>query len=1303
MDTGVGVTKKRNPIENANPLSLLTFSYMFPIFKKTFMEKLTEDDLFGPLKEHKSSIIGSQLEKLWKKEYRKHKTTALHRALFKLFGLRFMLYGLVKLIEELMLLAVMPLCIGKLVSFFETDQISVSDKEAYAYASGLIMCLVVDAVLGHPAFMGFQHIGMKVRVACTSLVYRKILKFSRTALNLTTVGHLVNLLSNDVSKFDQAFALIHFAWIGPIQVAVGIWLLYREIGLGAMFGVVFLLAFVPMQIFLAKKASDLRLRTALLTDERVRLMNEIISGIQVIKMYCWEKSFGKLISRARKEEMKAIRAHSYIIGIIYSFEIFVARSSIFISILGYVILGNHISADKVFAVTAIYNCLRPIITLLFSLSISYMAEVNVSILRIQGILSLEERDEEPSEQMAVVKEKGSISSNGIKNGTLENNLESQRMSIKPKIILEKVSARWAEEATEDTLINISFSITSSQLLAIVGPVGSGKSSILNLLLRELPLKSGKMEVGGKISYTSQEPWLFAASVKQNIIFGEEFDEERYERVVGACALKSDFNLLPYGDRTLVGERGKALSGGQKSRINLARCVYRRADIYLLDDPLSAVDANVGKHLFEYCIKEFLADKICVLVTHQLQYLRDVDNIIVLDDGELIMEGTYEQIQTRDHDFIETMGKLQGDEIDVKDPKKVKSKHNAVEEIETDDEDQIMERETQGVGNIRGATYWAYLKAGGGKVSITFLIFLFIFCQVVANGGEYFVTYWVNSEQDLTDRIARNLSQPNETLDREKIIYYYSAITVGTIIVAVIKSVYFMLFFAVASRNLHDFIFSRIIRATMRFFNTNPSGRILNRFSKDLGTIDEYIPSIIIDVVEIGLLVLGVIVLSSIVSPWLLLPSFFLIVLFYFIRVIYIETSRSVKRIEAITKSPMFSHMTATVHGLGTIRAFNAQEILVKEFDEYQDTHSTAWFLYMASSKCFGFWLDLICIFFIGVAIFSLLMFSKNLHGGDLGLVITQFFGLIGSLQWGMRQWSEMENNMTSVERVLEYTKLESEPDRDEIANLPKDWPERGHIVFKNVNLRYSEADPYVLKNMNFVVEPKEKVGIVGRTGAGKSSTITALFQLYPVEGSIEIDGVDTTKMPLDQVRSQIAIIPQEPVLFSGTMRRNLDPFEQYSDEVLWNALEQVELKEEIEEFPAGLNTNVSEGGSNFSVGQRQLVCLARAIIRKNKILVLDEATANVDPQTDALIQTTIRKKFAECSVLTIAHRLHTVMDSDKILVMNQGYIEEYNHPHVLLQNEKGLLRSLVDSTGPTISKNLQSIAKENYLKKTKND
>ncbi|ENN80604.1 hypothetical protein YQE_02982, partial [Dendroctonus ponderosae] len=811
--------------------ALFFFRYMFPIYKRAYKKKLTEDDLFSPLPSHNFCFLGAELEKIWIKEQGKHKKAALHRALLKI--------------------TVVPFSIGKLVRYFETNQKTISENEAYYYCGALVLGITIDAVLAHPRLMSHQHLAMKMRVACGSLIYRKTMKLSRNALKKATVGQMVNLLSNDLSRLDQGFILAHFAWIGPVQVTIGTWLLYREIGYAALFGVAFLISFVPLEgnfrrscsfepftlqlilinhafllAFLAKRTSVLRLRTALRTDERVRLMNEVISGIQ--------------------EGMEAIRGHAIIMGLIYSFEVFVARTAIFLSILGYVLLGNYVTAEKVFSITAIYNVLRPVITILFSISISSIAEVNVSICRVQKFLSYEEvsGEKEP---------KGT--ENGLDKHESINSKPRKEYFTKPKLVLRNVCAKWEEGNVENTLENIYLNVSSNKLLAVTGPVGAGKSSLINVILKELPIHSGTMEIQGTLSYASQEPWLFSGSVMHNIHFGEEYDETRYNKVVEVCALKSDFALFPYGDKTLVGEKGKLLSGGQKARINLARCIYKKADIYLLDDPLSAVDANVGKHLYESCIQDFLKDKMRILVTHQLQYLQSADIIVIMNDGQIQVEGNYKELQSSGVNFSKLFDAQSTEEEGEK--RKTTSRQNSEVKYnlsgEDDDiEEPLLEKETQDSGTISASVYLQYFKSGGNICTILLL---------------------VNLEQDLADKVAANLTLSNETtIDRTQILYIYSGLTGLTIVISVVKAIFFMFFFTVASKKLHDFIFSKIVQAKMRFYNSNPSGRILNRFSKDIGYIDEYIPSVLLDVIEIALLLSGTIVLTSIVEPFLLIAA-----------------------------------------------------------------------------------------------------------------------------------------------------------------------------------------------------------------------------------------------------------------------------------------------------------------------------------------------------------------------------------------------------------------------------------------------
>ncbi|KAF5294187.1 hypothetical protein FQR65_LT10898 [Abscondita terminalis] len=1280
--------RKSNPRANINPLSALFFTQMYPILCRNYKKGFTEDDLFEPLDEHRSSYLGDKLERSWREQQIQHKKYALHRALLHVFGFKLAYLGVFKLIQVLIPVVVMPKAIGCLVAYFN-KQPDVTEKDAYIYTGLLLLCMVGDALFCHSTMMGMYHLCMKIRVACCSLIYRKSLKLSQKSLAQTTIGQIVNLLSNDVSKFDQHFIVCHYAIVTPIHAILGTYLLYTIIGAAAFAGIGFLILFVPLQLFLGKRTSVLRLRTALRTDERVRIMNEILCGIKVIKMYTWEKPFAKLVDFVRRQEIKCIRTQLLMQAVVLSLEMFTTRTSVFISILVFIFSGNNITAETAFAITAIYNLVRPIITVLYSESIMSLAETHITLTRIQKFMSYEELPQKRPDLIA----NGNCQKNGKKALLSEDDeIELETKCENPSIMLKSVKANWMVDSNDNTLSDININIERNHLIAVIGPVGSGKSSLLNVLLKELPISEGHMDIQGQVSYASQEPWLFSASVRQNILFGDAYDETRYKQVIKACALRSDLEMFPFGDRTIIGEKGSSLSGGQRARINLARAVYKRADIYLLDDPLSAVDTKVGKQLFDDCISRFLHNKIRILITHQLQYLKEADRILIFKEGKIIADGTYQQLRTSGLDFAKMLEEFQAGEED-EEKRKIRSRQNSELSLNCYDvEGDVpeLQEEVAASGRIKMETYIEYFKAGGSYFVMSLVAFAFVAVQAIGNCSDYFVAYWVNKEQDAIKN--------NETIDRDAIIYAYSGITLATIILSIGQGIFYFSFMMKASINLHNYIFSKISYALMRFFDTNPTGRILNRFSKDMGIIDEYIPLILSDFNRIALTLFGSLVLSSIVNPWFIIPSAILLVIFFVLRLIYMETSRSVKRIEGITRSPLFNHMTASLYGVSTIRAFAAENILINEFDNHQDLHSSAWFLFILSNRTFGFWIDEICLVFITFVILCLLFINNDYYGGDIGLILTQFIGLVGSLQWGMRQWSELENHMTSVERVLEYTKVETEPVHKKIENFSPKWPEFGKIVFKDLCLKYDPGESYVLKNLNFTIRPGEKVGIVGRTGAGKTSIISALFNLYQLEGSIIIDDVDATNMPLEILRSKISIIPQEPVLFSGTMRKNLDPFEEYNDEVLWNALEQVKLKSVMGETSSGLNSIVSEGGCNFSIGQRQLVCLARAIIRNNKILVMDEATANVDPHTDALIQKTIRHNFSKCTVLTIAHRLHTIMDSDRVLVMDAGKVIEFDHPHYLLQQTNSIFYTMVQTTGNVMSKTLQSIAEESIAK-----
>ncbi|CAG9825034.1 unnamed protein product [Phaedon cochleariae] len=1270
--------RMQHPV-NTNICNRIFFCWFLPYLKQGLRKEIDEDDMFAVTDSQKSAYLSTKLERAWNNELQRKTTPSLLRALFTVFKVELIYYGVFFIVVEFVKIG-QPMLISKLVSFYGQSDTKINKLEVYTYAAIIVLSSLAQIICNHNYTMGVMTLGMKIRTAACSLIYRKALKLSKTALAETTVGQMVNLLSNDVGRFDFAVQNLHQIWMAPIETIIITYLVHSYVGFTGLVGAIFLLSFIPFQMYMARMTSRYRLRTAIRTDERVRLMNEIISGIQVIKMYTWEKPFAKIVEIAREREIAQIRVTSSIRAIMLSCGMIMSRAAIFLCILTYVLTGNTLTATYAYTITSFYGHLRIAVTVIFPQGITQFAESRVSVKRIQQFLMYDEIENPRS----------------ISNDT---RLPSPRISLKNS------SFKWLKSSLENTLSEISFEASSKQMVALVGPVGCGKTTLLHVILKEIIPVSGSVHVAGTISYASQEPWLFGASVRQNILFGQEYDQEKYEEVVRVCALERDFTIFPNGDKTLVGERGVSLSGGQRARINLARTVYKEADIYLLDDPLSAVDTHVGEQLFHDCICGYLSSKCVVLVTHQLQYLRNSPHIYLLEDGKIKASGSYQQMKK----FDRTFDKLLEESVDEE--RKCEEKRLSKSNIEKLKDSPVVaaEREKRSSGVVTWNVYKSYLKSRGGWFKAIALLSGFVLTEVFGSLTDYFVNIWVNLEQrrslhsSLVSKLpeARNSTfgdtWSNEHLTDEINLYIYCSLVILFVITTFTRSISFFKYCMTASTRLHNNMFSKIVNLPMRFFNTNPSGRILNRFAKDVGAVDETLPITLLDTLGIGLTVLAISIVIGTMNPWILTVTGVMLVIFYFLRQTFLVSSRNIKRVEAVTRSPIYTHLTASLQGLTTIRAFGAQQTLTREFDNFQDAYFSAYFMFLSANRGFGFWLDLHCVLYTACVTVSVLFIQNESLGGNVGLSLTQAMTLSGMFQWGIRQWTDLENQMTSVERIQEYADITPELDVN-TKPPPKFWPEHGNLKFENMSLRYSEDMPYVLKKLCFEIKSREKIGIVGRTGAGKTSLIQALFRLAEIEGHIWVDGVDTKTVSLSVLRSKISIIPQEPVLFSGTLRKNLDPFDEYQDEVLWNALEEVELKNAVGELQSGLDSKMAEGGSNFSVGQRQLVCLARAIIRNNKILVMDEATANVDPHTDALIQNTIRRKFANCTVLTIAHRLHTIMDSDKVLVMDAGQAVEFGHPFSLLQNKQGTFYGLVKQTGSAMAQSLQAIAEEAFMK-----
>ncbi|XP_033471879.1 ATP-binding cassette sub-family C member 4 [Epinephelus lanceolatus] len=1283
---------KTNPAATASLLSKIFFWWLNPLFRTGYKRRLEEDDMYEVLTEDRSENLGHDLQRYWDHEVQKAtkelRKPGLTKSIIRCYWKPYAVLGIFTLIEEI-IKVIQPVFLGKMIQYFENydPENMTALYETLGYAAGLSICTIGLALLHHLYFYHVQRAGMKIRVAMCHMIYNKALRLSSSAMGKTTTGQIVNLLSNDVMKFDEVTIFLHFLWVGPLQAAVVVGLLWSEIGPSCLAGMVVLMFLMPTQTMFGRLFSKFRSKTAVLTDSRIRTMNEVVSGIRIIKMYAWEKPFAALVSEVRRKEISKIMKSSYLRGLNMASFFCASKIILFVTFTLYVLLGNTITASRVFVTVSLYTAVRLTVTLFFPSAIEKLFESRVSIRRIQEFLLLEEITKSPAAVLQDEKKDASVE-------------------------LQDLVCYWDKNLDAPTLQNLSFTLNSNKLLAVIGPVGAGKSSLLSTILGELPNEKGVLKVNGQLTYAAQQPWVFPGTIRSNILFGKEFSPQKYERVLRACALKRDMELLPDGDLTLIGDRGATLSGGQKARVNLARAVYQDADIYLLDDPLSAVDAEVGRHLFEQCICGMLKNKPRILVTHQLQYLKTADEIIVLKEGHMVAKGTYAELQRSGLDFTSL---LKEEEEQPQPPQdiitrcrtlsqnSVLSQTSSVHSVKDGDHlpaepVQTVAEENRAQGTIKVSLYVKYLKAGANVVVLLVVILMNILAQVAYIMQDWWLAHWADEQEKLSanSTVTQNGVNVTAELDRDFYLGVYGALTAATIIFGFIRNISLFHVLVRCTQTLHNRMFNAILRTHVRFFDINPIGRVLNRFSKDIGQLDSSMPWTFVDFVQVFLQILGVIAVAVSIIPWILIPVVPLLLVFLYLRRYFLQTSRDIKRLESTTRSPVFSHLSSSLQGLWTIRAFGAEERFQKAFDAHQDLHSEAWFLFLTTSRWFAVRLDGICSIFVTVTTFGCLLLRDQLDAGSVGLALSYSVTLMGMFQWGVRQSAEVENMMTSVERVVEYTELESEAPWETQKRPPPDWPSKGLVTFDRVSFSYSSDGPLVLQNLKAMFQPKEKVGIVGRTGAGKSSLVSALFRLAEPQGKIYIDGVVTSEIGLHDLRQRMSIIPQDPVLFTGAMRKNLDPFNQHTDEDLWKALEEVQLKSVVEELPGKLETVLAESGSNFSVGQRQLVCLARAILRKNRILVIDEATANVDPRTDELIQKTIREKFSECTVLTIAHRLNTIIDSDRILVLDAGKIDAYAEPYTLLQDPGGIFYKMVQQTGKQEAAALLEAAKQAY-------
>uniref|UniRef100_A0AC11B043 ATP binding cassette subfamily C member 8 n=1 Tax=Ovis aries TaxID=9940 RepID=A0AC11B043_SHEEP len=1209
---------------------------------------------------------------------------AIWQALCCAFGRRLVLSSTFRILADLLGFAG-PLCIFGIVDHLGKENgvfqpktrflgvYFVSSQEflanAYVLAVLLFLALLLQRTFLQASYYVAIETGINLRGAIQTKIYNKIMHLSTSNLSMgeMTAGQICNLVAIDTNQLMWFFFLCPNLWAMPVQIIVGVILLYYILGISALIGAAVIIVLAPVQYFVATKLSQAQRSTLEYSNERLKQTNEMLRGIKLLKLYAWENIFRTRVEMTRKKEMTSLRAFAVCTSI-----------SIF--------MNTAIPIAAVLIPLKVVNRKRP-------------AREDC-----RGLTN-------PLQSLAP--------------GT-DGDADNCCVQIIGGFFT------WTPDGIP-TLSNITIRIPRGQLTMIVGQVGCGKSSLLLATLGEMQKLSGAVfwnsslpdsETGedpsperetvadadvrkrGPVAYASQKPWLLNATVEENITFESPFNKQRYKMVIEACSLQPDIDILPHGDQTQIGERGINLSGGQRQRISVARALYQHTNVVFLDDPFSALDVHLSDHLMQAGILELLRDdrRTVVLVTHKLQYLPHADWIIAMKDGTIQREGTLKDFQRSECQLFEhwkTLMNRQDQELEKETvmerkateppqglPRAMSSRDGLLQDEEEEEEEAAESEEEDNLSSVlhqRAKIPWracANYLSSAGTLLLSLLIFSQLLKHMVLVAIDYWLAKWTDSALTLSPT-ARNCSLSQECpLNQTGYAMVFTVLCSLGIVLCLITSVTVEWTGLKVAKRLHRSLLNQIILAPMRFFETTPLGSILNRFSSDCNTIDQHIPSTLECLSRSTLLCVSALAVISYVTPVFLVALLPLAVVCYFIQKYFRVASRDLQQLDDTTQLPLLSHFAETVEGLTTIRAFRYETRFQQKLLEYTDSNNIASLFLTAANRWLEVRMEYIgaCVVLIAAVTSISNSLHKELSAGLVGLGLTYALMVSNYLNWMVRNLADMELQLGAVKRIHGLLKTEAESYEGLLAPslIPKNWPDQGKIQIQNLSVRYDSSLKPVLKHVNALISPGQKIGICGRTGSGKSSFSLAFFRMVDMfEGRIIIDGIDIAKLPLHTLRSRLSIILQDPVLFSGTIRFNLDPERKCSDSTLWEALEIAQLKLVVKALPGGLDAIITEGGENFSQGQRQLFCLARAFVRKTSIFIMDEATASIDMATENILQKVVMTAFADRTVVTIAHRVHTILSADLVIVLKRGAILEFDKPEKLLSRKDSVFASFV--------------------------
>ncbi|CAL8358863.1 unnamed protein product [Lota lota] len=1466
---------QKSPVEDANFLSKFFFCWTSPLLKKGFRKKLELTDVFKAPSFDLADNLSERLEREWDREVVTAKSKPrMMRALARCFIGPFIFYGVLLYLGEASK-TVQPQLLGRIIASFDPFH-APERSQGYYLALGLCLLFTARFLLLQPAIFGLHHLGMQIRIALFSLIYKKTLKLSSRILDKISTGQLVSLMSAHLNKLDESLGLAHFVWITPLQCILCVGLLWELIEVNGFCALAALTLLGIVQAWLSQKMGPHRVKRAGMISRRLALTSEIVENIHSVKAYGWEDIMESIIKNIRQEEMTLTRKIGSL-RYFYSAAYFFSAILVIVSAIVPHALSNGIILRRIFTTASYCMVLRMTLTRQLPGSIQMWYDTLALVAKIEDYLLKEEHRVLEYNLTTTELELINVSASwdeGI--GELFEKIEQEnKANGHPN---GDASIFFTNLYVTPVLKNISLYIEKGQMLAVAGSTGSGKSSLLMMILGELVPSEGKIRHSGRISFCPQTSWIMPGTIRDNILFGLTYDELRYTSIIKACQLEEDFALLPEKDKSPVAEGGVTLSGGQRARIGLARALYKDADVYLLDSPFTHLDIVTEKEIFEKCLCKLMASKTRVVVTSKLEHLKRADKILLLHNGVCYFYGTFSQLQAQRPDFsslllgleaydkmnaerrssilTETLRRVSVDETaafrspdplrqssfrqsatspavigDAHHPEKRKQSiilnplsatrkfsfigssqgqsssggggvggmgnsqqssalEDSVHELserkfsvvpEDDQVEEVLPRGNMyhhGLEHLHGQRRQSVLafitnnnNGGGGgggqnqhqrrhaqlqssfrrKLSITpacqlaseldiyarrlsldnmfdiseevdeedmeqcfaderenifettswntylryittnrNLVYVLLFIAVV-----FVIEIWSgeanpNSPNYVTEHANMTASRPTHLAviitptSAYYIIYIYVATSESVLALGFFRGLPLVHTLLTVSKRLHEKMLSAVLRANIATLNTMKTGRIMNRFTKDMATIDDMLPLVLFDLIQLGLIVLGAIFTVSIIRPYIFIAVIPLGTIFIFLRKYFLRTGQQLKLLEAEARSPIFSHLIISLKGLWTIRAFGRQAYFETLFHKALNTHTATWFHYLATLRWFLFRCDAIFVFFFTAAAFIAVGTNQD-KPGDIGIIVALAMLILGTFQWAVITSITVDGLMRSVDRVFKFIDLPSEEThqgrggQDLVIDNPHAdgcWPSRGHMEVQGLTAKYTETGRAVLSNVSFSVDGGQSVGLLGRTGSGKSTLLSALLRLASTDGEISVDGISWNSVSLHTWRKAFGVVPQKVFILTGTFRMNLDPHGRYSDEELWKVAEEVGLKSVIEQFPDKLDFQLEDGGSMLSNGHKQLMCLARSILSRARILLLDEPSAYLDPITLQVLRKTLKQSFSCCTVIMSEHRVEPLLECQSFLMMEGSSLKCYDSIQKLLNETSNLKQAM---------------------------